>query len=192
MERSSRLVSISRAFYGALLLAYPASFRARFGDEMQLVFRDQCLAAERNGGFLRLWLMTFVDTARSALNERWAAADKLAPVWLVLGLAAGAFAAYVDFHNDEVQAAVLVLGVSGTLLGAIQPRHAWRWGLAVGIVLPLSHVFGKALGIEWPYKVQPNDYASFLAMIPAFVGCYFGVILRLAAGLPGDQPERRA
>ena len=40
---------LSRA-YGWLLHAYPAPFRAEFGDEMALVFSDCCRAAWRSGG----------------------------------------------------------------------------------------------------------------------------------------------
>ena len=51
-----------------LLAAYPAEFRARYGREMELAFRDLYRAAA--GRTTRLWLETLVDVARSALALR--------------------------------------------------------------------------------------------------------------------------
>ena len=59
--------------YAALLILYPRQFRAAFGQQMRLAFRDACQAAySRNGavGLLALWLPTLLDLLKSALEER--------------------------------------------------------------------------------------------------------------------------
>ena len=59
---------VARAYAG-LLRAYPAPFRAEFGDEMALVFSDCCRAAWRSGGHLGVWRLmgrTVVDMLASA------------------------------------------------------------------------------------------------------------------------------
>jgi len=55
-------------FYRLLLRAYPPDFRAEYGDEMVLLFRDQCRESDvRTVGF---WAAVIWDIARSAPNLR--------------------------------------------------------------------------------------------------------------------------
>lgn len=63
----------SEWLYGALLHLYPKAFRAAYGRQMRLTFRDACRAASRRhgaGGLLALWLPTLLDLFKSALEEQ--------------------------------------------------------------------------------------------------------------------------
>lgn len=51
-------------FYRLLLRAYPPDFRAKYGREMALLFRDQCREGEVRS--LRFWAAVIWDVARSA------------------------------------------------------------------------------------------------------------------------------
>src|SRR5256885_691506 len=58
-------------WYRALLRAYPAEFRARYGRAMLDFHRDRCTVARSNGESLPLlWLHTIADVASSATAER--------------------------------------------------------------------------------------------------------------------------
>ena len=64
---------ISERLYGALLHLYPQEFRAAYGQQMRLTFRDACRKVYyRNGagGLLVLWLPTLLDLFKSAIIER--------------------------------------------------------------------------------------------------------------------------
>jgi len=64
---------VSERLYGRLLHLYPKEFRAAYGQQMRLTFRDACrVAYHRNGmgGLLALWLPTLLDLFKSALEER--------------------------------------------------------------------------------------------------------------------------
>jgi hypothetical protein len=64
---------VSERLYAALLYLYPKKFRAAYGQQMRLTFRDACqVAYHRNGaaGLLALWLPTLFDLLKSALEER--------------------------------------------------------------------------------------------------------------------------
>jgi hypothetical protein len=66
-------LQISERLYGALLYLYPKQFRAAYGQQMRLTFRDACrVAHHRNGtgGLLMLWLPTLLDLFKSVLEER--------------------------------------------------------------------------------------------------------------------------
>lgn len=66
-------LQVSEWLYAALLHLYPEQFRAAYGQQMRLTFRDACrVAYHRNGagGLLALWLPTLFDLFKSALEER--------------------------------------------------------------------------------------------------------------------------
>jgi hypothetical protein len=63
----------SERLYEALLHLYPKEFRAAYGQQMRLTFRDACRVAYHwngVGGLLALWLPTLLDLLKSALEER--------------------------------------------------------------------------------------------------------------------------
>ena len=93
----------------------------------------------------------------------------------------GAFlAGAMDFNNDEPQAAVIVIVVFAGLLGFIQPRKAWRWAIIVGLGVPTVYLIATALGYHSKSVPEPGWYASLIALIPAFISTYCGVLLRKA------------
>ena len=64
---------LSERLYAALLYLYPKRFRAAYGHQMRLTFRDACRVAYSRGGangLLALWLPTLLDLFKSALEER--------------------------------------------------------------------------------------------------------------------------
>jgi hypothetical protein len=75
----SRAARISSRVYRRLLIVYPRAFRASYGREMALTFRDQCrdaLQARGLAGLAALWLRVLLDLLRSAPAEHLASLDK--------------------------------------------------------------------------------------------------------------------
>lgn len=107
---------------------------------------------------------------------RW----QLDVLYTVIALVGAAMAGAVDFNNDEPQAAVVVIIVFAGLLGFIQPRKAWRWALIVGLGVPIVYLIATALGYQSKSVPEPGWYASLIALIPAFISTYCGVLLRKA------------
>ena len=101
-------------------------------------------------------------------------------VCIALAVIGGFLAGAVDFNNDEPQAAVIVIVVFAGLLGLIQPRKAWRWALIVGLGVPIVYLIASALGFHAKSVGEPGWYASLIALIPAFISTYCGVLLRKA------------
>ena len=100
-------------------------------------------------------------------------------ICLAIALAAGVFAGWVDFNNDEPQAAVLVILVVTFVLGMVQPGKAWLWAIIVSLCLPGVYLLAHGLGYQPVSPPSPGWYASLLALIPAFIGAYAGVLLRM-------------
>ena len=124
--------------YRALLRLYPEPFRAEFGEPMAQLFRDQVRDSARAGrlGLASLWLDTLADLLVTAAREHLQRNDTMRRMVLIVGaLAVGLGIGWVDIHNDEVWAGLLLLLSTTFLFGFIDPRNAWRSGLIVsGIV----------------------------------------------------------
>jgi hypothetical protein len=99
---------------------------------------------------------------------------------IAIAVLGGFLAGAVDFNNNEPQAAVIVIVVFAGLLGFIQPRKAWRWAIIVGVGIPVVYLIATALGYHSNGVPEPGWYASLIALIPAFISAYFGVLVRKA------------
>ena len=109
--------------YRLLLRAYPAEFRAEYGREMMLLFRDQCRDGDvRTVGF---WMRVFWDILRSAPALR---AEATLTVEVIMKLAAtlalvlGAltiFGAITEWMAASQHAGVYVLSVVLVVVGSV-------------------------------------------------------------------------
>ena len=154
-----------------LLRLYPEAFRARFGEE---------IAADFEAGAGR-WLDLLVSIHR---ERRAAGLPALWPVLVALSLAAPI--GYLDLRASEVQGIVLLILLGAGGFGLLWPRRAWLWALLFGLSVPVWHLFGRSA-----YAVQPNAFATLMALIPAVLAASVGAGLRLASGEPKRNPPRR-
>ena len=100
---------------------------------------------------------------------------------LVLAAGFGAWAGYVDLHNDDVQASVLIALGSTFLLGLLFPREAWSTALVVGACIPIAHLYAAATRMPLPYEVSLPW--TVLAFIPSFMGAAAGMLVRRVLGM---------
>ena len=98
---------------------------------------------------------------------------------LILTILGAGLAGWVDFNNDEPQAAVLVILVFTSVLGYLLPARAWVFAIVVALGLPVVYLAGHALGYQPASSPSPGWYASLLALIPAFIGAYVGALGRV-------------
>ena len=103
----------------------------------------------------------------------------------LLAVLLSAAVGYVDTHarTDDNLPVVVLLLVLTFLFGVAWPKQAWLWALIVGLGVPAAHLLGLLVGHRPPYPVEPNVLATFLALVPAFVGAYLGVLARSIVGL---------
>ena len=60
-------------------------------------------------------------------------------------------------------------------------RIAHRTVIPPGGTVPLSYALAPIFRYPVPYPPEPNILASFIALIPAFIGAYAGVLVRWLA-----------
>lgn len=97
-----------------------------------------------------------------------------------IALALGALVTYVDtrpsWDDTGVTAGFLLLAAG--LLGLLGPERPWRWGLALGLWIPLLAIF------------RENDYSTMVALAIAMAGAYAGALVRRWARPPADGGRR--
>lgn len=126
---------------------------------------ERCRLVHKAQSSMRTWL-TFIKR-----YLEW--------ICLVFSIAGGAFAGWVDFNNDEPQAAVLVILVVTFLTGLIFPRKAWLWAIIVTLCLPSVYLLASRSGYLPVSSPSPGWYAMLIALIPAFIGAYLGALARV-------------
>jgi O-antigen/teichoic acid export membrane protein len=171
---------IAERIYRLLLRAYPSAFRAQYGREMVLLFRDQC--QESDGRTLGFWMSIICDVARSAPalrleawrenTQRMEVVMKLAAILTVLIGLLGIMNAVVEWsaggNGSTVHVLALVLAVFASMLllaaGAAilrsspRGRQAARLAVLASLVLivasrllhPWMGIFAQFVGIGMP------------------------------------------
>ena len=176
----------SERLFGILLHLYPAQHRAEYGDAMAQHFRDMCREAyqcEGRRGLIKTWIKLVIDTLRNVPVEQWkgirTGGSMRNKTTLVIGLAilGSLFTGYIDSHASEVQATLMVMLPITFVLGFIQPKQAWLWALIVGLSVPLSYLVVLITGAHYS-NPPPNGFTTLIALVPAFIGTYCGVVLR--------------
>jgi hypothetical protein len=158
-ESLGRTAIWSARLYRALLLAYPASFRRAYGDEMARAFRDLCRDAWRTGGaggVLALWPGALRDLLLAASAEHVGGLTMLR-VTLILSLAAPTlfmldnliYLVWATTRGEPpafmIDMAIygfigwLGLAVAAWLVGAFVAARQGRWGwFALALCLPYA------------------------------------------------------
>jgi hypothetical protein len=190
--------------YRLLLRAYPPDFRAKYGWEMALLFRDQCREGEvRTLGF---WAAVIWDVARSAPGlraEAWrAGADEstrtlevivrvIAMLTVLLGayVAVNAFAEGVPglrgTMSGRYMLAVVLVGFAGALLltaGGLLLRRTPSGQKAASLALLASLAMIVAARLLFPW----------MSLFSQFVGIGLPVALLIALHWPGRPSASRA
>jgi hypothetical protein len=62
---------------------------------------------------------------------------------------------------------------------------AWRWALVLGLWIPVLGLIARAAGVT---NAQFSDVLfSLVALVPALIGAYAGVLVRRFTSRAGDQ-----
>ena len=174
----SRWLETSVRVYAALLYAYPASFRQRYGGEMTWVFRELAADALRRRGALGLivqWCRVLGDLALTAPRERLAEPRRSLDMRAAVRVVSSAVVAVVAYH--------VVMATVGIVLAMV--------GL---IVSGGSHGISPDPLLEWTFLLLPPFLTGMLLTqakplfrpaitAPLSVASYWAVALTL---MPGD------
>lgn len=160
----------SERAYAALLRLYPAQFRARYGDEMAVLFSDQVRDAQTagvGGGVAMFWIRAALDIGSSALGEHLRRDQVMAQSLAtfeptrgmrllgLVGLSGGVLLlwAFISFDPFQLQAAntvrLIVFALGGAAIAIAfhgrQARVAPRLAAVATAAVVISGVLDAAL-----------------------------------------------
>lgn len=82
-------------------------------------------------------------------------------------------------------AAMLLLFISGMILGGLKPRKAWRWGVSTMALFPVFTIIDIAFSLS-SHNLLPFELLYYLfLMIPGVLGAKAGAFL-----VYGDQAKQ--
>lgn len=88
----------------------------------------------------------------------------------------GFLAAFLDLHSDEIQLPALLMLAFSFFLGFTNASSAWRWGLLVGIWIPLVPPL-RFVGSDDVFSISGSLF-SLMAFAFSFAGAHGGAVLR--------------
>ena len=101
------------------------------------------------------------------------------PIYLLQALICGAVISFINSRNDAVQVVALLVTITTFVFGMLHARRAWVYALIIGISMIVFHLFARLVNSVTPMSQGSiNNFASLIALIPAFIGAYCGAGLR--------------
>jgi hypothetical protein len=159
--RAPRCPRAAERIYRLLLRTYPADFRAEYGREMLLLFRDQC----RDGGArsLRFWARVMWDVVRSAPALR-------AEMWRARGHNTGLLEAIMKLAATLTVLLGVFVAVSALVeaLGGVTETPGGRYLLAI-VLGGLAGALLLAAGIALLRRTPAGRQGARLALVASLV-----------------------
>lgn len=92
----------------------------------------------------------------------------------LLAIATGFGGGVLEVWLGDLSSTALIVAATAMALGCAWPRRPWRWGIAVGLGVPL------AVLVEWnQHPGRGMLYGSFAMLAPALVAAFGGSFLRM-------------
>lgn len=97
---------------------------------------------------------------------------KISIIVLLLATITGLAIAWIDSRPnwDDTGISVMMVLLASTLFGYISPQKPWLTALAVSVWISLASI------------AISNNFGALIALIPGFIGAYFGYFVKTRTG----------
>ena len=95
---------------------------------------------------------------------------------------------WLDYRGTDVREPAVMLLLAAGFISAMDPGHAWRWGITLGLSVPLALLVSRVTGATLPFEVESYRIA-FTALVPALLGAAIGSRVR-RPGISGGAADR--
>lgn len=144
--------------YRAMLCAYPAAFRRRYGGEMSQVFADRCRESARSHSLVGFLVASALDWSRSVIRERFDTPSPNAGFASVPCRSADGVPVFYLGANDTPACAALVQGTFLTLVVFAALAFALtHWGNhRIAFVIGAHGAFSSNLPVDYRSTIEAD------------------------------------
>ena len=95
------------------------------------------------------------------------------------------FLARVELTTDDAPIIAGLVLLSACALALWQPGHAWRWGLIIGLAVPVAEIYAVYFGTHRSGFSGPKTLAgvAVFTLVIAMIGAYIGAGVRKLVSL---------
>ena len=181
------MIKLLCSIFKLLLNLYPARFQHQFGTDMLLTLQDGINDVKQKRGFLGLiqfTVFTIVDLLVEVSREHLSEMRVARRATFAFAASCSLLLIWIDVHATESQSPLLVILATCFMLGSIEPKHAWRWGVAIGSVVPLYDLTLSLFRFK-PFEV--GLFGEFATIVPGVFAAGCGALVRYVVGLANSQ-----
>jgi hypothetical protein len=95
-------------------------------------------------------------------------------------LAAAILSGIIEMRQTELLITVVFILATGVAIGIVWWKQSWKYGLVIGLGVPIAYVLAPVFGWHPTTHAQPNAIIAFAALLPGVTGAATGAMLRIA------------
>lgn len=86
----------------------------------------------------------------------------------------------IEMIQIELLVTVIFILATGVAIGVVWWQQSWKYGLIIGLGVPIAYIFAPVFGYHPTTHAQPNALVAFAALLPGITGTATGSMLRIA------------
>jgi hypothetical protein len=102
-------------------------------------------------------------------------------VWpYAAALLAAVASGVIEMIQTNLLVTVIFILVTGVAIGIVWWKQSWKYGLIIGLGVPIAYIFAPVFGYLPATHAQPNTLIAFATLLPGITGAATGAMLRIA------------
>ncbi len=85
----------------------------------------------------------------------------------------------IEMVQTNLLLTVIFILTTGVAIGVVWWKQSWKYGLIIGLGVPVAYIFAPVGGYHPATHAQPNAIVAFAALLPGVTGAATGAMLRI-------------
>jgi len=112
---------------------------------------------------------------RSALKE-----ESGFTIWpYAAAVGASVVSGITEMVQTNLLLTVIFILAAGVGIGIVWWKQSWKYGLIIGLGVPIAYIFAPVFSYHPATQAQPNAIVAFAALLPGVTGAATGAMLRI-------------
>ncbi len=85
----------------------------------------------------------------------------------------------IEMVQTNLLLTVIFILATGVAIGIVWWKQSWKYGLIIGLGVPIAIILAPVFGYHPATYAQPNAIVAFAALLPGVTGAATGAMLRI-------------